>query len=217
MRKSFFSKPTKRIFRVLLILLMVSLFTTGCGKRSKIEKGFGYTWTPKSIMFGIRADTDTFSKNDVSFNLYYGVHDIGHDSKYDSDPKKSYQKEGNETIFFGLYICDKEHSFDIVNDSEITDYKMIENYYFVKDLSEEDAFSEEYGFSVSYWTGITYNHSEKFIVPTEIFANETGSFVIKLIAFRETTNEGRKYYVSTAGDFEITYHLVDENTIKLNF
>ena len=47
-------------------------------------------------MFGIRADTDTFSKNDVSFNLYYGVHDIGHDSKYDSDPKKVIKKRGTK-------------------------------------------------------------------------------------------------------------------------
>ena len=72
MKKIFTDKPTRRVFRTLLILLMVSLFTTGCGQKSEFEKGFDYTFTPDSMMFGIKSDTDTFSKNDVTFDLYYG-------------------------------------------------------------------------------------------------------------------------------------------------
>ena len=70
---------------------------------------------------------------------------------------------------------------------------------------------------MSYRKGITYNHSEKITVPAEFFTKETGGFVIKLIAFREPTMKGGKYEVSTAGDLEITYRVVDENTIKLKF
>ncbi len=217
MPKPVTNKPSRQVFGVLFLLLAVSLFTTGCGQKSKFEKGFGYTPTPESIMFGVRSDTDTFFKNDVSFDLYYGVHDIGYDDKYNSDPKKSYQKDGYETIFFGLYICKTAYRFDVRNDTEISDYQVIDNHYFIKEISEEEAFSEEYGFRMSYWRGITYNHSEKITVPAEVFAEDTGRFVIQLIAFHKPITEGGNYYVSTVGNFGIDYHTMDENTIKLKF
>lgn len=217
MQKSFTNKPIRRVFRVLLILLMVSLFTTGCGQKSKYETGFDYTLTPDQIMFGARSDTDTFSKDDVTFDLYYGVHDIGYTEKYNTDPKSGYRKEGYETIFFGLYICDADYCLDVVNDREISDYKMIDNHYFVKEISEEEAFSDEYGFTMGYWKGITYNHSEKITIPSEFFVNETGSFVVKLIAFHEPATEGDNYYTSTARHIEFDYQAVDENRIKIVF
>lgn len=217
MKKSFANKPTRQVFRVLLILLMVSLFTTGCGQKSEFEKGFNYTLTPNEIMFGAKSDTNTFSKNDVAFDLYYGVHDIGSDEKYNTDPKSGYQKEGNETIFFGLYICDADYSLDVVNDTEISNYKMIDGHYFVKEISEEEAFSDEYGFTISYWKGITYNHSEEITIPSEFFADETGSFVVKLIAFHEPMTEGDNYYISTVRYIEFDYQVIDENTIKIVF
>ena len=217
MKKQFTNKPTRRVFRVLLILLTVSLFTAGCGQKSAFEKGFDYTFTPNSIMFGVKSDTDTFSKNDVTFNLYYGVHDIGYTEKYNIDPKSLYQKEGYETIFFGLYICEADYSFDVVNDMEISDYKMIDNHYFVKEISEEEAFSDEYGFIMGYWKGITYNHSEKITIPSEFFVNETGSFVVKLIAFHKPVTEGDNYYTSTARYIEFDYQVLDDNAIKIIF
>lgn len=206
-----FYKQTRCIFRVLLILLIVTLFVAGCGQKSGFEEGFDYTFTPTRIMFGAKSDKDTFPKNDVTFDLYYGVHDV----KDDTDPKTYYQKEGDEIVFFGLYICDAEHSLDVMNDMEIADCKMIENYYFVKEISEEEAFSEEYGYTMSYWKGITYNHSETITIPTEFLEEETGSFAIKLIAFHEPTNEGDNYYTSTACHIEFKYQLVDENTISI--
>ena len=41
--KSHLPTNQQRVFRVLLLLLMVSLFTTGCGQKSEFEKGFDYT------------------------------------------------------------------------------------------------------------------------------------------------------------------------------
>lgn len=217
MKKTYTNKPTGRVFRVLLILLMVFLFTTSCEQKYQFEKGFDYTWSPNEIMFGAKSNTDTFSKNDVTFDLYYGVHNIGYDEKYSTDPKSGYLKEGYETIFFGLYICDVDYSLDIVNDIEISDYKMIDNHYFVKEISEEEAFSDKYGFTMSCWKGIIFNHSEKITIPTDFFTNETGSFVVKLIAFHEPITEGDNYYTSTAFHIEFDYKVIDENTIRVIF
>lgn len=215
MKKFYVSKPIRRVFRVLLILLMVSLLTEGCEQKSKLEKGFDYTFTPNSIMFGVKFGTDTFSKNNVTFDLYYGVYDIGYAQKNNADPKSNYLKEGYETISFGLYICEADYSLNIVNDMEISDYKMIDNHYFVKEISEEEAFSDEYGFTMSYWNGITYNHSEKITIPSSFFKNETGSFVVKLIAFREPMAEVDDYHIAMIHYIEIDYQVIDENTIKI--
>lgn len=212
-----FYKQTRRNFMVLLILLMVVLFTTGCGQKSEFEKGFGYTLTPNEIMLGARSDTDSFTKDNVTFEISYGLHDIGYNKENGTDPKCGYQKTGYETVFFGLYICDADYSLDVVNDMEISDYKMIDNHYFVKEISEEEAFSDEYGFTMSYWKGITYNHSEKITIPTEFFVEETGSFAIKVIAFNEPLTEGADYYTSMARHIEFDYEIVDENTIKIVF
>ncbi len=217
MKKSFTNKPTRRVFRALLILLMVSLFTTGCGQKSEVEKGFDYTLTPNEIMFGAKSGTNTFSKNDVTFDLYYGVHDIGYDKKYNNDPKIHYQKNGNETIFFALYICDADHSLDIMNDMEVSDYKMIDNHYFVKEISEKEAFSGEYGFTMSYWKGITYNHSETITIPAEFFSDEKGRFAVKIIAFHEPMDKGDNYYTSTTNHIVFRYEAVDDDTIKIEF
>ena len=208
----------KIILKIIWVLIIVSVLTaTSCRQKAEFEKGFGFTFTPDEIMFGARFDTDTFAKDDVTFDLYYGVHDIGYDEKYNTDPKFGYRKEGNETIFFGLYICRAEHSLDVVNDMEILDYMMIENHYFVKEISEEEAFSEEYGFTMSYLKGITYNHNEKISIPTEFLTEEKGSFVVKLIAFHEPMIEGDNYYTSTARHIDFDYQIVDENTIKIIF
>ncbi len=200
---------------VIVLILVVSM--TGCGNKANLEKGFAYTFTPDEIMFGVRSDTDTFDNGSVSFDVYYGVHDIGKDEKYDNDPKLTYTKEGHETIFFGLYICNGEYALDVVNDMEIPDYKMIDNYYFVKEISEEEAFSGDYGFTMSYLKGITYNHSEEITIPAEFFAGETGSIAVKLIAFHEPVEEGGNYYTSTASHIKLRYEKIDDNTIKFIF
>ena len=210
-------KRVERTFITVLVLLIVTLLISACGKDVKLEKGFGYTFTPDIIMLGARSDTDTFSKDNVAFDLYYGVHDIGYDEKYNTHPETHYRKDGYEKIFFGLYICDAEHSLDVVNDMEVDNYKMIDDHYFVKEISEEEAFSEEYGFTMSYWKGISYNHSEEITVPREIFSAKTGSFAIKLIAFHLPTNEGDNYHTSTASHIEFDYKVIDVNTVKIIF
>lgn len=214
------NKKVKNINRVLLLsisLIIFCLASTACVHKSGFKKGFEYTLTPGEIMLGVSSDTDTFHINNVNLELSYGVHDIGYDEKYNTNPKWSYQKEGDETIFFGLYICDSRYNLDVLNDMLVTDYTMIENHYFVGEISEEEAFSEEYGFMLDYWKGITYNHSERIAVPRSFLEDDSGSFVIKLIAFREPSTVGDCYCTASVGYIEFDYQAVDENTIRIIF
>lgn len=212
------AKLTRNICRVLLILILVVPSTTSCGQNDKkYEKGFDYTLNPEAIMIGVQSNIDVFNIDDVSFDIYYGVHDINYNEKHDNEPKSSYLKEGNETVFFGVYICSSTNSLDVVNDVEISDYEVIDNYYFVKKISEEEAFSNEYGFEIDYLKGIVYNHSEKIVIPAEFFTEDTGSFVIKIVAFFEPTNDSENYYVSMTQQIKLQYQIVDKNTVKIVF
>ena len=212
-----FKIRTKAVFSVILALLAVSLLFTSCNQKSRYEKGFGYTFTPHSIMLGVRADTDTFDKNDLTLDIYYGVHDVGYDEKYGNDPRTGYRKEGYETLLFGLYLCDGEHILDIVNDMEIPDYKSIDKHYFIREISEEDAFSGAYGLEMSYLKGITYNHSESVSIPAELLDKSAGSFAVKLIAFCEPVSEGESYYTSTVGFIEFDYEAIDADSVRVIF
>lgn len=213
-----FATNNKKNFKDLLIwLTMFCLLLVGCSSNVKYENGFEYTNTPNMIMFGSRSDTDLFDKSSVTFDIYFGLYDVGYCEKYGTDPKMFYQKEGDETIFFGLYICDSNYSLSIVNDIEISDYKMIEKHYFVKEISQEDAFSEEYGFFADYRKGITYNHSEEITIPIEFFENETGSFAVKLIAFHKPIDGSESYYVTTVHYVEFEYTTINEDMIKVIF
>ncbi len=206
-------KKTALIFISILIIFL--LF--GCGNEAKLESGFGYTFTPQQIMMGVRSQTDTFTTENVCFDLYYGLHDIGYNEKYNCDPKNGYMKNGYETVLFGLYVCDNEHSLDVCNDMEISDYRVIDNHYFIKSIPESVAFTDDYGFTMSYLKGISYNHSEMIAIPSELFSEETGSFAIKLIAFYEPLEEGDNYYTSTAAHISVRYQLTNSNTVKLVF
>ena len=139
----------KRVFRVLLLLLILAMTVSGCGKKAAFEKGFGYTFTPRQIMFGIRSDTETFAIDDVTFDLYFGTYDIDYCEEYKVDPRYLYALRDyiDERLIFALYISDPEE--DVFREN--TDYKTIDNYYFVREISEEEALSEEYGFTMSYW------------------------------------------------------------------
>ena len=68
----------------------------------------------------IKVDDKVIGQSDVNGRFVFDVYDLERHSVVIS-------KEGYETIFFGLYICDADHCLDVVNDREISDYKMIDN------------------------------------------------------------------------------------------
>lgn len=215
---------TRYVYRVVLLLLILSmaLSATGCGWNSdkyKFEIGhFDYTFTPDSIMMGAKSKTDTFAKDAVSVELYYGVHNIGYDERYGTDPKSRYTLSAfpDEKILFALYVCDTEFSLDVVNSMNFEDYKNIDNYYFVKEIFEDEAFSEEYGFNMTYLQGVTYNHHETITIPAELLNKEKGSFSIKILAFQGPLSDSGIYHTTNGSHIELDYEIVDDK-VKIKF
>lgn len=220
MKKTIANTKASRAFRVLLILLIVALAFSGCRQEAALEKGFGYTFTPTSAMLAIRSDTDIFPKDDVAFDLYYGTYNAERAKKYNQDPRGSYATKAfaDAKLIFALYICDA----DAQKLTDCADYKGIDNYYFVREIFEEEALSEEYSFAMSYWKdvilgeGITYNHCEEITIPAELFTKDYGSLCIYLIAFHEPMYEGDNYHLTTGFGIDFSYQVIDGNTVKIS-
>lgn len=213
----FVKKLFKGLFNIVVILMASCMVLTGCFMyipETEYEKGFKYHRNGV-ILIGVRADTDIFDIDNVSFDVYYGMYDL--DAK-GSDPKDSYISSiMGDKLVFGMYICDSIYSEAITNDKFIPDYTDIENHLFIRSISEDEAFSNEFGYTDEYGKGTTYNHNERITVPMEVFNKDRGSFSIKIIGFQEPLNEGGDYYTNRRGYVELDYELTNENKVKIIF
>ena len=225
-------KKKASVFRrlpILLAMIMLLLSCMGCGERYKIEEGFARSFTPPQILMGMRSKTDTFAKDDVTFELYYSFYELGDDSPYGpynlavEDDSQEYYYLDDPQIIFCLYVYNiqdkNKQDKDFGYLSEVSDYKALEYYNFVKEIPHEKAFSDEYGYSHSYWTGVTYNHSEAITIPQEVLTAEAdgkGTFFIKIIAFQTIPKtQGNSYRFTYSGLMLFEYEMIDNRTIRL--
>ena len=82
------------VFRALLILLIVVLTATGC-QNAKLKKGFDHQLP--LIRIGVKSETNTFSIDNVTFDLYYGFYDVNESI---DDRKRHYGERVYEKMFF---------------------------------------------------------------------------------------------------------------------
>lgn len=206
----------KRIRRVVLFLLMTTQIVSGCDQKHSFRCGdWSYTHTPHTIMMCITSDTDTFMRNAVRLDLYYGVYDILYHNEYKLDPKVIYLRKGCEDVFFSLYISNKKDPYQLHNDIRIQNHTEIEGYQHLFDLTSEDAFSEQYGFSMNY-SGISYRHSEELFIPEDFFSEVNGTVIVQLVAFAIPV-DGSDYCITHTDSIILNYQTVDNNSIKILF
>lgn len=216
-------KKKASVFRrlpILLAMIMLLISCTGCGERYKIEYGFRDGLELYSITIGIRSKTDTFTKDNMSFDLYYSFYENG-----DEMPKSMYSTSDprweGANIIFGIYIYDKKYlnTVGVSSDAIYSDYRELEHHTFIKEISEDEAFSGKYGYSSSFWSGHDYNYEgETICIPAEFLNVGTGNyggFVISIIAFLEPLNEKDGYRIIEIGSAQLSYLGIDENTVRI--
>lgn len=199
-----------------LAVLAAAVLLAGCGKDSGFEVGFGYdNHMGYMIPMGVRADTDTFSRDDLTLELYFGTYDSDYVKENSSDPRTFYGREEDELAFFGLYLCDGDYREDLGPFSETPNHKAVEHHVLLREIPAQDAFSQEYGYTAGWFKGIAYNHHETVAIPPEFLQGDKGSFVIKLVAFVNHGEEGLEY-ISASHSLEIDYQAIGENTVKIS-
>ena len=195
------------VFRALLILLIVVLTATGC-QNAKLKKGFDNQLP--LIRIGVKSETNTFSIDNVTFDLYYGFYDVNESI---DDEKRRYGELVYQKMFFAIYIHD---SYAKVHRAYNADYKSIEEYYFVKEISEEEAFSKEYGYiDGGRWKGTEYNHKEMFTIPKEFFKENAGRVEIEVLCFYQISDTEKPFVTSKNRHMKLSYKKLNENTVEI--
>ena len=207
--------------KIVAIILMTVLYVTGCGfqEENKFYQAgdFGYTLTPTEIMVGVKSQTNIFEIDNVSIDLYYGLFDSGYMEKYNQDMRNGYTKSvlSDKPILFSLYICAGDYELSILNDQTYEEYSEIENHYYLRSLSEKEAFSDEYGYTIDRKNGVTYNHCEKIVIPSQFFNKDKGEVVVKIVAFQGPLEAGKEYYTTIVGFVTLDYELTDDGQVKI--
>ncbi len=203
------------IYKVVIILLIITLSLTGC-QGAKYENGtFGYLyWIKNCIMLGVRSNTNTFSINDVKLDFYCGIYNI------DDGPEKeksNYYAMNRENPFFVIYISEQTVAYRFKTHTSVEDYKNIEDYYLVREISEKEAFSNEYGYKMTFLFGIQYNHKEEILIPSRFFTKQKGYFYINVVTFLQPTSTEQNYLVTEINNIELYYEKIDSQIIEIKF
>lgn len=211
-------KRVTNILRVTLLWLLVVVSFSSCNLLGCLRKKAKFTHGDETysnfsgrLRVCAMSNTDTFPIDKVEFELGYGTFDIDDCKGYEA---KGYYTKPAATVIFGLYILDGDWEKQTLRPTaEVEDYKNVENYYFVREILEEQAFSEDYGYTISYWRDVTYRHKEIIHIPKEIFKKEKGQFYVTLGAYRIEQNY---YYCLKARNIGFSYVLTG-NSVQLNF
>ena len=120
-------------------------------------------------------------------------------------------------LILAIYFCRWEDRFITSSRREFSDYRNVENHYFLKALCEEEAFSGEYSFDMNVGLRTSYKHHEVVTVPCEIFSREKGDFAIKLVFFHALLPGNSGYIVSEWDFLGLGYEMIGDDTVKILF
>ena len=202
------------VYKVVIILLIVTMSLAGCEEEKLEYEQFGYTLASDLITLGVRSDTDTFSIDNVSFDLYYGFFNLDSALRHE---KGGYLRSDWENVFFVLYISEDDVINTFRTHATIDEYRGIKDYYIAREIGEEDAFSEEYGYTISRIHGIQYNHKERFTVPSNYFSKQSGKFTVSIVALLYQNEEKQQFMTAEVGYIELNYKKTDESNVRLIF
>ena len=232
-------KTNKRKF-VAKIMLLVLLATSalsfaGC---AKVPDGYintdeyRYTLSQKyygdSTLLKIKAISDktVFDIDDISFKLIYGTHANKYMGRQDI---KNYESEDYlecgtrkyEDYTFALYICEGEVGMSrlIYGNEYVDNIENIEGHKLIKIINSNEAFSDEYGYLVRRYvllSNFDFKHVEDITIPKEYIKGDSGSFLIKIVAFwKDTdTNQDSPYIVEY---IVFEYEKIENDTVKIKF
>ncbi len=199
-----------KIYKVLLILLIISLSFTGCvwndttdsNTSEGLESGFKYSSVgcDDSSIFhcGYKTDKTEFDLDHVTVDLYYGG--------------EFYNDYGTLCVGFNI------PSFDIFVAVWNEENRNYDKKYLLKHV-EENFISEKYNCKVLYTkclfgetAEIVFNHYETINIPKEAFSNENGAIAIMI--FGTYTDKGYQKEENITGT--IFYYKVVDGKVVLS-
>ena len=117
----------KRYILVLTAIILCLIFSlTGCGKKTYQAGTFFSIYSGFAPMIGIKADTDKFATDNVTFDFYCGLYDINN-----NESLKGQHGLGAKhlNLVFVIYARRAE-SANFLSAEDIDDYRNIDGWYY---------------------------------------------------------------------------------------
>ena len=201
---------TKLVARLMLVVILVAgtLNLVGCSSNYNYVRNNerrGDESQPVSLVVG--SNTNIFEIDDCTLDLEIGIHQLSVFGKIDDNVKeKQYQFRPNQRIAFAIYFCDDE-MVQVIPQST-TDIKSIEGHWFVKEITEEEAFTKEYGYNY-----LKSNHVEKITIPTEFIDENSGAVALKLVIY--SVDKSSLYTFKRFFYIKLEFERTNDSTIKI--
>jgi len=194
------------------------------------EAGFEARQYIGGVQLAYKSAYSMFDLNSVALDFYYG---IGRADVRWAD------YSDYEDVCVALYFYDGRYYDTSESCKLVGNYKEIDGYFFIKELSFSEITSGGYVYTISpnvyhypaksvgndlieveystaHATGfVEFNHSETIVVPAKVFEREKGAFVfqISIVQFSKSTNN---YRLVDRRPIVIGYEYVDDQTIQLS-
>ena len=196
----------------ILILLLLTLSLSGClfppttptNTGDKYQTNEGFTEEPRGAFAYIGASSNEliFNINEVKLKIYSAI------------PEEyfgGYEDESN----YSYIITVGQPDFSLREIENIEDLTNIPNLFLLKTISYNDLISSNrYLCSINDKGGVEYNYFEEYIIPSDVFSEEHGTFYLSIQMLYYDDN---RYYISTRNYVRIWYEKIDLETIELNF
>ena len=107
---------------------------------------------------------------------------------------------------------------------DIDDYRNIDGWYYIKEISEEEASAEKYGYTsdrirrkkgMNY--SINYNGSEKITIPKDVFDTKNNSFEIRLVGYIIDSDNNILRTARYDGYIDLNYEFLSKDEIKIYY
>ena len=228
MKTYFNSRKIKFVARVMLLVLLLAsaLSFAGCAgyptKKYILSTAVNSFSNSSQIQLMVTSDTKIYSKDNITLDLSYSMHSLNSNQESSLETRNDFYSYAIKEydVSYGIYVTNVDifnngtHDYSLI----ANDLELIDNCFFVKQLSEEQALSEEYlrispKFAIGKGADI-YNHSELITIPKDYANKNEGTFFIYIIAF--IWSEKQNVYDSfEESRIECKYKEIDENTIEI--
>ncbi|MBO5715748.1 MAG: hypothetical protein J6S23_05085 [Clostridia bacterium] len=206
------TNKTKLIARLMIVVILATgvLNLVGCNNKYKynyfrVQQIEAEHYQPAVLR--VNSTTNIFEIDDCTLDLEIGIHKLSLFGRIDDNAKeKEYAYSQNQNITFALYFCDDEMAE--VYPQSTQNIKSIEGHLFVKEITEEQAFTKEYGYN-----NLKCNHVEKITIPIEYIDANSGAVVLKLAIY--FVDKDSQYTCNRFFYIKLEFQRTDDNTIKI--
>lgn len=191
----------KRLIQVVLILLLLVSISTQLYRCATTET-YRNLYHNGSPHLKITCKKKPYPLDQVKVDLSIGITDLDYN-------REIHNEAGT---FCALYFTSWDYFEMDYSTLDTSDYRNLENHYFIKEISAQDAVSSAYGY-YDVNGRIIFKHKESFVIPREVLEQYKRDNCI-LLVFIAITKTGDNFILSSIRNASIHYRIIDGEYVQ---